>query len=507
MQYGSGPVWGVAAMRAYSSSRANHNSSGDRPATTTSAPRALGRISYGNIGLLVAGVDFALIVAGSLLAGIGYHLFAYHHLPDIGPLLAIGLNCAVVFILLGKSRGLYRPTELLSKDKQFRAVIFSWLMALFVLGSLIFLFKISEKYSRAATVGFGLLALGLLLVTRAVVAAKLARALKQGSLAGRRAVIIGDATELAHVSADHLLEKHGTREIGRYELVSAPDREGGFTARETAVIDAAIEFAQANGAEKVLLALPWSHTRRCQLVCERLRALPLPVLLLPDRFAGSILSQPIRQTGSQLAIELSRAPLSRGEVAIKRALDLALGGAALALLMPLLAVVGIAIKLESRGPALFRQQRMGFNGRNFTICKFRTMTVLENGSAIRQAQPNDVRVTWLGGILRTTSIDELPQLINVLRGEMSLVGPRPHALAHDSAYEETIANYAFRHHVKPGITGWAQVNGLRGETPRVELMMQRVDLDLWYIRNWSIWLDLWILARTCLEVVRARNAY
>jgi lipopolysaccharide/colanic/teichoic acid biosynthesis glycosyltransferase len=173
----------------------------------------------------------------------------------------------------------------------------------------------------------------------------------------------------------------------------------------------------------------------------------------------------------------------------------------------LLAVVSLAIKLDSSGPVVFRQHRKGFNGRSFEILKFRTMTVLENGGAIRQARRKDKRVTRMGRLLRATSIDELPQLINVLRGEMSIVGPRPHALAHDDEYATSIANYAFRHHVKPGITGWAQVNGYRGETSEIELMKKRIDLDLWYVNNWNFLLDLWVIIRTCFEVVRGRNAY
>jgi undecaprenyl-phosphate galactose phosphotransferase/putative colanic acid biosynthesis UDP-glucose lipid carrier transferase len=192
---------------------------------------------------------------------------------------------------------------------------------------------------------------------------------------------------------------------------------------------------------------------------------------------------------------------------MKRAFDLAIAGAMLVLLAPLLTLVSIAIKLNSSGPVIFRQHRKGFNGRKFTIYKFRTMTVAENGPVIRQAQRNDERVTSLGYFLRSTSLDELPQLINVLRGEMSLVGPRPHAIAHDDEYSKLIANYAFRNHVKPGITGWAQVSGFRGETARLEQMERRVDLDLWYINNWSIWLDLRILFRTCVVVPRSMNAY
>jgi lipopolysaccharide/colanic/teichoic acid biosynthesis glycosyltransferase len=156
---------------------------------------------------------------------------------------------------------------------------------------------------------------------------------------------------------------------------------------------------------------------------------------------------------------------------------------------------------------IFRQRRKGFNGREFTIFKFRTMSVLEDGRVIEQARRNDPRVTRIGRILRAASIDELPQLINVLQGSMSLVGPRPHALAHDDGYTKLIAKYAFRQHVKPGLTGWAQVNGYRGETAQLELMELRVECDLWYIKNWSFWLDMKILVLTAFEVFRRRNAY
>jgi undecaprenyl-phosphate galactose phosphotransferase/putative colanic acid biosynthesis UDP-glucose lipid carrier transferase len=184
-----------------------------------------------------------------------------------------------------------------------------------------------------------------------------------------------------------------------------------------------------------------------------------------------------------------------------------LAGALLIALAPLLVVVSVLIKLESPGPLIFRQRRKGFNGREFTIFKFRTMKVLEDGSVIHQARRNDPRVTHVGRILRTTSIDEMPQLINVLHGQMSLVGPRPHAIAHDDSYTKLIANYAFRQHVKPGLTGWAQILGFRGETTRLELMERRVNHDLWYIKNWSFWLDLRIIARTGVELLRRRNAY
>ncbi|KAH2777081.1 hypothetical protein KXW38_009542, partial [Aspergillus fumigatus] len=204
---------------------------------------------------------------------------------------------------------------------------------------------------------------------------------------------------------------------------------------------------------------------------------------------------------------IQRAPLSPPERAAKRAVDLLLAAFALITLMPLMLAVACAIRLGSPGPAIFRQRRKGFNGREFVIYKFRTMTVMEDSGTIVQACRTDHRVTPFGRILRRTSIDELPQLFNVLIGNMSLVGPRPHALAHDSDYGQAISSYAFRHHVKPGITGWAQVNGLRGETDTIDKMKARVEYDLEYLRNWSLALDLQIILRTVRLVVFDRHAY
>ena len=196
--------------------------------------------------------------------------------------------------------------------------------------------------------------------------------------------------------------------------------------------------------------------------------------------------------------------LNAFEYQSKRVLDILVSCAAVIISCPVFLIAAIAIKLDSPGPIIFRQRRRGFNAQEFVIFKFRTMTVLEDGPIVTQACQNDLRVTRIGKYLRRSSFDELPQLFNVLRGDMSLVGPRPHALAHDDHYRVHIADYACRHYVKPGITGWAQVHGLRGETASLEQMANRVKLDLWYINNSSPGLDLNILLRTCLEVLRDR---
>ena len=191
----------------------------------------------------------------------------------------------------------------------------------------------------------------------------------------------------------------------------------------------------------------------------------------------------------------------------KRALDLAIAVPALLLLSPLLALLAVIVSLESKGPALFRQTRLGAHGAPFRILKFRTMTVLENGPVIKQAEEGDVRITKVGGWMRRLSLDELPQLINVINGDMSLIGPRPHALAHDRFYGREIAGYDMRQNVKPGISGWAQVHGHRGATVTVSRMRERLAYDVWYSRNATFALDVKIIIRTIGEVLSQRNAY
>jgi exopolysaccharide biosynthesis polyprenyl glycosylphosphotransferase len=186
----------------------------------------------------------------------------------------------------------------------------------------------------------------------------------------------------------------------------------------------------------------------------------------------------------------------------KRVVDVTIALWALACLSPLLLLVALLIKFDSSGPVIFRQNRIGQHGRRFEIYKFRTMSVMENGSDVAQTRRGDARVTRIGRLLRQSSIDELPQLLNVLKGEMSIVGPRPHAVSHDMYYGALISDYAERRSAKPGITGWAQISGARGETATIDEMQRRVKLDIWYIDNWSFALDLRIVWRTCFEVIR-----
>jgi putative colanic acid biosysnthesis UDP-glucose lipid carrier transferase len=223
--------------------------------------------------------------------------------------------------------------------------------------------------------------------------------------------------------------------------------------------------------------------------------------------AGDVLPVLHENFGFVVPLAEPRPQIRRAYRFWKRILDLAIALPMLVALAPLMLAIALAIRWDSKGPALFRQMRLGKDGRPFGILKFRTMTVIEDGADVVQAERGDKRVTRIGAFLRTSSLDELPQLLNVIAGRMSLVGPRPHATAHDEYYARLIPAYARRQSVKPGVTGWAQVNGYRGGTPTLDLMEGRVAHDLWYAEHGSVALDLWILIRTPVELLRRRNAY
>jgi Undecaprenyl-phosphate glucose phosphotransferase len=345
-----------------------------------------------------------------------------------------------------------------------------------------------------------------LLAVRKLAKTILRIAVTSGSIGRRDIIIIGDFNELAALAPADLLAFFGAEEPNRFVLSRDDDPLSRVT-NDVRVLNSAANYVREQSAREVLLALPWGDAARLEFVKEYLKALPVSARLLPDMRVRSLVSAGPSDSQQNLTIDIQRAPLNVLERFVKRAMDVVVALFALVLLMPVMALTAIAIKLNGPGPVIFRQHRKGFNGRQFVMFKFRTMKVQENDGHVRQAVRNDPRVTAIGKLLRASSIDELPQLLNVLTGDMSLIGPRPHALAHDNQFEKIVSDYAYRHHVKPGITGWAQCNGARGATPSLEHISQRIRLDLWYINNWSFWLDIRILAKTFFEVLRKRNAY
>jgi Undecaprenyl-phosphate glucose phosphotransferase len=283
---------------------------------------------------------------------------------------------------------------------------------------------------------------------------------------------------------------------------TGPGRLGG--------LDELIALGRAGKVDQVIIALPQSADRRSAEVARRLEQLPISLHIV-THIAGDLVdtsaSHHVSALGTIGLLDIKTKPLADWGRYVKSAEDYVIGAIALLLALPVMLAVAIAIKLDSPGPIFFKQRRHGLNRRVINVLKFRSMTVQENGSTISQVnRDGDIRITKVGAFLRKSSLDELPQLINVLRGEMSLIGPRPHALVHDDQYGEMLERYANRHQVKPGMTGWAQVNGFRGPTETPDKMQSRVDCDLAYIDRWSLWLDLKILALTVLVGFRHKNA-
>jgi putative colanic acid biosynthesis UDP-glucose lipid carrier transferase len=272
-------------------------------------------------------------------------------------------------------------------------------------------------------------------------------------------------------------------------------------------IGAAADHVKRHGIETVFIALPMIAQPQLLALLDAMKDTTASVYFVPDIFITDLIQARIDHINGIPVMAVCESPIVGLNALVKRAMDLALAGAILLATLPALLLIAVGVRIGSPGPVLFRQRRYGLDGCQITVLKFRTMTVAEDGPEVPQARRDDARITALGSFLRRTSLDELPQLFNVLGGSMSLVGPRPHAVAHNEQYRHLIKGYMVRHKVKPGITGWAQVNGLRGETDSVDKMRARIEHDLEYLRRWSVGLDLKILLHTALIVLKRTNAY
>jgi putative colanic acid biosysnthesis UDP-glucose lipid carrier transferase len=266
-------------------------------------------------------------------------------------------------------------------------------------------------------------------------------------------------------------------------------------------------FARTHGVTSIYIALPLSNVPRIGEMVRELRDTTASVYFVPDVFAFDLIQGRLVEINGMPAIAVCDTPFHGMDAVMKRVTDMILASLALLVLSPLMVLIALAVRVTSAGPVLFRQRRYGLNGEEIIIYKFRSMTVCEDGPVVSQATKQDQRVTRLGRFLRSTSADELPQLLNVLEGKMSVVGPRPHAVAHNELYRKLISGYMIRHKVRPGITGLAQVNGLRGETETIEKMRERVRFDLEYLSHWSPWMDVKIICKTLWVIARDQNAY
>jgi putative colanic acid biosynthesis UDP-glucose lipid carrier transferase len=395
---------------------------------------------------------------------------------------------------------MYLPKALLELQTQVRAVFAIWLGVFGLLVATTFTLQMKGEIPWDFAFLFAAVGLTALLAQRVLLRDALRKGLAERRFSGRKIVLITDEAggDLVNTLSDlgFFVEKHFTLPLGRSSQRWQEE-----------LIERIIDHTRDTEIREIFFGVSPEHWLRLKRAVAALRVLPLRVRLVPTGASSDLFFRPSTELGSTRCVELQHVPLSPMKLFIKRSLDICLSITVLTILSPLLLIVAIAIKLDSRGPVLFKQQRCGFNGRRFTIYKFRTMSVLEDGPTIVQAKARDARLTRLGGWLRRMSIDEIPQLINVLEGSMSVVGPRPHAIAHDNEFDKAIRNYAYRRRVKPGLTGLAQIKGFRGPTPTPASIELRVQHDLSYIDNWSLGLDLMILVQTPIELIRGRNAF
>ena len=474
-----------------------HNSEPD-------APRPL--LSFETISRLLPIVDLAIIIGASILAVfVIVTIHPVYATSTVDSLYGLGLIASGAYVFRMRDLDFYDIYVLRQRKIEIRAIIETWSVSAIVLLSLVYLFKLEHLDLRRAFLLFAFLTPLLLVIWRLAVKRLIRYGTDRHAIGRRNVIVIGEAGEFASADCDSILDRLGVTGATRFALEG--DRDGPLTEADRRTIETAITHAQQTNTAEAFVMAGWSHAVRLKQLRGALRTLPIGVRLLPDRQIRALTTNLSDGPTQLMQVELQRPPLTDNELLVKRWMDLTFAALALAVLALPLLVMAALIRWDSPGPAIFRQQRIGFNRRAFTIYKFRTMRVQEDGPTVRQAQKDDDRVTPIGRFLRATSIDELPQLLNVLRGEMSLVGPRPHAVAHDDEFEAELAEYAYRRRVKPGITGWAQCQGNRGPTPTVEDVRQRMELDLWYITNWSAMLDIYILAKTVLVLFRQKNAF
>ncbi len=494
---------------------------GDLAPTPTAAPGRRGAaFSPRIVAGLVAMADGALLFGSGLAIYLLYVGWGGERLPIY--LSFLTLNTALVLSAFYAAR-LYRFEALTRPARQLGRIAMLCAAAFMTMAALAFALKISAELSRLWAFSWYLAATLLIVLARAAFHALLRRGARAGLLT-RNVAIVG-----AGEQGRRLIELLGRGEdpwlrvVGLFDDRAAAggaegaEGPGPRAPREIAGIavrgdvDELVRYARQERVDEILVALPWAAEARLLSILDKLKVLPVHLRLSPDLIGLAFARHGHAEVGGVAALKVAEKPLADWSLVLKALEDRVLAAAILVLVLPLMALVALAVKLDSRGPVLFRQRRYGFNNQLIEVYKFRTMRDDQrDDDAERLATRGDPRITRVGAFLRRTSLDELPQFLNVLKGEMSIVGPRPHARAAKagaSLYPDVVAEYALRHKVKPGITGWAQVNGWRGETDTEEKIRRRVEHDLYYIENWSISFDLGIIIRTLGIVLRNDGIY
>lgn len=410
-----------------------------------------------------------------------------------------------------------------------RDTVMGWLVILAILVFLGYATKFHNQFSQQVLLTWFMVTPLMLIVSHLTVRSIVANLYNKGHL--RSAIVIG-ANETSLEFIKHIAElpfllisyqgffdeRNSSRLAGNSAsrpdetvdsamaaTANSPDNFN-FGARLGGLTDV-VPYVRKHNIEMVFISLPMSSQPRIQKLMDELPDTTTSIYFLPDIYIFDLMQARFEYIGDVPVVAMNESPFTGIDGVVKSISDFVLALLIIILLSPVLAGIALAVKITSPGPVIFKQRRYGLNGEEIMVYKFRSMTVTEDGENIEQAKQNDQRFTKIGGFLRRTSLDELPQFFNVLQGRMSIVGPRPHAVAHNELYRKLIKGYMLRHKAKPGITGWAQVNGWRGETETLEKMKARIEHDLYYLKHWSIWLDLWIILKTVWIVLRKENAY
>lgn len=465
------------------------------------------RLARELFGDIVQFADFLLIILCSVIVAHLYHNFYYLTIEyEFQRYATAGIIGATGFTALSRRDGFYDFDRLLSIRGSVRSLIMQWLLVLMGLLAFGFALKISDSFSRFWLFAWGSSSAVSLIICRIIAAISLKRTTRHDGVFSRRIAVVG-ANDLGVKFADRATHSQDPATIvGIYDLPE--QRKGAVNGLYAGGnLDDLIRAARNDEVDDIVIASDEVQSEALKLLVRKLSALPVSIALAPNANWLEHEGGELSYTAGSPLLNLYRRPLEGWGSIWKVLEDKILGSILLILVSPIMLAVTIAVKLQGKGPILFSQQRHGFNNEVFKIYKFRTMTVADDGDTIIQAKKGDARITPIGAFLRRYSLDELPQLLNVVKGNMSLVGPRPHALAHNHQYARTVENYSGRHKVKPGITGWAQVNGYRGETSENEMMEDRVKYDLEYIDTWSVFFDFKILVLTIFAVLFPKNAH
>ena len=423
---------------------------------------------------------------------------------------AVGLIGAWLFAMSGGASGLERARKAPGPRAELSAIASAWLLSLVGLSVLNLLTRHGETFPRPLALAWALAAP--LAVAGSSLALRRGRRSAHRRGIGTRRVAIAGYNRLGLEVAQGLLAEAGGGDLqlvgffddrGAGRLPTDDPRIPGLKGRLTELVAA----SNRREVDMILVTLPMRAEARIKLLLDELSDTTASVYLVPDFFVFELLHSKWGNVGGLPAVSLFETPFYGVDGTVKRALDLIIATAALFVAAVPMAIIALLVKLTSPGPVFFKQRRYGLDGREIRVWKFRSMRAADDGPSVKQATREDPRITPLGRILRKTSLDELPQLFNVLGGTMSLIGPRPHATAHNEEYRRQIRGYMLRHKVKPGVTGLAQVEGCRGETDTLDKMRRRVEFDHRYIREWSVWLDLKILQKTLWVAWRQPEAY